>query len=139
MTLTPVATTPLRQSAQPIQLDTSTAAQPKHMPTADTLRPRPSNINDEAAELERQDLPFGALFPDDNTSPANASAVSPIYTSVTSIQAVECYYSMDERKYHGTDSESLYRHVAAFRALRTRVGVHPHDRTMCKPASLGLS
>lgn len=114
------------------------ADKPARAPAA-AAHPLPEFVHDGNEALAARDLPFGALFPTDNTAALTAGVAALSLTPVGNIQAVERHYAHDDRKYRGADSESLYRHVAAFRALCTRMGVHPADRAACVPASLGPS
>lgn len=107
--------------------------------TKTTERPTPSYNRDDIEALETRDLPFGVLFPKENSTVPTTGLATLSLTPFASIQAVERYYAHDDCKYRGTDTESLYRHVGAFRALCTRLGIHRTDRATCVPASLGPS
>ncbi|OSX77236.1 hypothetical protein BU14_0154s0012 [Porphyra umbilicalis] len=117
--------------------EASCAAPPAASASAGTAPPQ--FVSDANASLDARDLPFGALFPQAAASDVSAGAAALPLTPAHNIHVVDRYYTYDARKYHGADTESLYRHVAAFRSLCTRMGVHPSDRAACIPSSLGAS
>jgi len=89
--------------------------------------------------LAARDLPFGALFPPADETDLSTGVAALSVTPVHNLQAVQRYYNFDANKYHGADTESLYRHVSSFRCLCCRLGIHPSDHASCLPASLGAS
>jgi len=129
---------PSAHPAPPL-LPSRLAPDPRSAPASAGPSDPPDFVADANATLAALDLPFGALFPpaDSQDLPAGVAALS--LTPIPNVQAVERYYTYDSRRYHGADTESLYRHVAAFRSLCTRMGVHPSDHATCVPSSLGPS
>jgi len=142
LSLPPANSPPIRPAPHLAPLDLPPAAPAAALGSAahvPGLAVPPQFVASINSALAAHDMPFGALFPPAAASDLFPGVIALSLTPVFKIQSVERYYTCDTRKCHGANTESLYRHIASFRSLCTRMGGQPLDRVTCIPSSLGPS